>query len=322
MSACKEAIQKLRKAACLPAALEAMLEEALRKDEQHQGEPVEYYTATRLKRPGVDAISSVSSPWTVVIASQYDDHVGRLRAQLAELRRWEATVRENSPLLAEVERLRAELENSYTVTEHERLVAKGQEINISCINSLRAQLAERDSFIHDLEANCDPSGNVRENTLLRDQTKQLNAMIGRLKIELAEAHALLREADEFMYAMTGNDTQRDLDARYGVLQWEDAICALRGRIASSLSAGAEPSAPHEETRWQPLTAPGQIQEGDRLSFRVGSSFICARARQIIAPGTDKEEVVYNRKKNHYFLTSMAVDGTSSHKNVMVARVTA
>ncbi|MNP77041.1 hypothetical protein D3C76_1743880 [compost metagenome] len=55
---------------------------------------------------------------------------------------------------------------------------------------------------------------------------------------------------------------------------------------------------------------------------MGISFICARARQIIASGTDKEEVVYNRKKNHYFLTSMAVDGTSSHKNVMVARVTA
>lgn len=56
------------------------------------------------------------------------------------------------------------------------------------IDSLRAQLAERDSFIHDLEANCDPAGTVRENTLLRDQTKQVNAMIGRLKSELAEAH--------------------------------------------------------------------------------------------------------------------------------------
>jgi hypothetical protein len=100
----------------------------------------------------------------------------------------------------------------------------------------------------------------------------------------------------------------------------DFVKELRTFVA--LSASTEPSAPPEQSEWHPLTAPGQIQEGDRLSFKVGSSFICARARQIIAPGTDKEEVVYNRKKNHYFLTSMAVDGTSSHKNVMVARVTA
>lgn len=105
----------------------------------------------------------------------------------------------------------------------------------------------------------------------------------------------------------------------------DVACLLRHMakdLDSTAPASSDPSAPHEEARWHPLTAPGQIQEGDRLSFRVGSSFICARARQIIASGTDKEEVVYNRKKNHYFLTSMAVDGTSSHKNVMVARVTA
>ncbi|WP_240478618.1 DUF4406 domain-containing protein [Pseudomonas cremoricolorata] len=53
--------------------------------QQHQGEPVEYYTATRLKRPGVDAISSVSAPWTVVLASQYDDHINRLQALLTRL---------------------------------------------------------------------------------------------------------------------------------------------------------------------------------------------------------------------------------------------
>ncbi|QDH84098.1 hypothetical protein KMC56_gp25 [Achromobacter phage vB_AxyP_19-32_Axy12] len=43
------------------------------------------------------------------------------------------------------------------------------------------------AYIHDLVANADPSGMVAENTLLRDQTKQLDAMIGRLKRELASA---------------------------------------------------------------------------------------------------------------------------------------
>lgn len=40
MSACKEAILKVRKMACLPASIEAILDAALRADEQHQGEPV------------------------------------------------------------------------------------------------------------------------------------------------------------------------------------------------------------------------------------------------------------------------------------------
>lgn len=55
-------------------------------------EPVEYYSATRLKRPGVDAISSVTAPWIVVLADQYDAHVTArdqqitaLQARVAEL---------------------------------------------------------------------------------------------------------------------------------------------------------------------------------------------------------------------------------------------
>ncbi|WP_143493513.1 MULTISPECIES: hypothetical protein [unclassified Pseudomonas] len=72
------------------------------------------------------------------------------------------------------------------------------------------------------------------------------------------------------------------------------------------------------TTWQPLTGPGQIQQGTWLSFTVGGKFFCARAKLVIDPGTDNEEVVYNRKKNHYFVTSMAVDGTSNHKGVLVA----
>lgn len=71
--------------------------------------------------------------------------------------------------------------------------------------------------------------------------------------------------------------------------------------------------------WQPLESAGQIQQGDWLSFTVAGSFFCAQAKLIIDQGTEKEEIVYNRQKNHYFVTSMAVDGTSTHKGVLVAR---
>ena len=75
----------------------------------------------------------------------------------------------------------------------------------------------------------------------------------------------------------------------------------------------------DTSAWQPLEATGQIKQGDWLSFTVAGSFFCVQAKLIIDPGTEKEEIVYNRQKNHYFVTSMAVDGTSTHKGVLVAR---
>lgn len=188
---------------------------------------------------------------------------------------------------AEVERLRTELENSYTVAEHERLVAKGQETNTAYIKALRAQLAEQGALLRKVP----------------DMPKSVE-------------RRLFDDADPDGYLEGDGDW---CDNNPEVVAW---LIENHEAIRAALSASAEPSAPPEQSEWHPLTAPGQIQEGDRLSFKVGSSFICARARQIIALGTDKEEVVYNRKKNHYFVTSMAVDGTSSHKNVMVSRVTA
>lgn len=71
--------------------------------------------------------------------------------------------------------------------------------------------------------------------------------------------------------------------------------------------------------WHPLSGAGQISAGDWLCFTVGGKFFCVQAREILNAGTDREEIIYNRSKNHYFITSMAVSGESSHKGVMMAR---
>src|SRR5690606_31007938 len=55
-----------------------------------------------------------------------------------------------------------------------------------------------------------------------------------------------------------------------------------------------------------------------LCFTLSGEFFCVQAKKVLQAGTEDEEVVYNRSKNHYFITSMVVDGSSSHKNVMVA----
>ncbi|HFH4092573.1 hypothetical protein [Pseudomonas aeruginosa] len=71
--------------------------------------------------------------------------------------------------------------------------------------------------------------------------------------------------------------------------------------------------------WMALTGPGQVKQGDMLRFKVGDSEIEAPAQLVLHEGTGREEIVYNRGKNHYFITDMAADGTSSHKSVMVKR---
>ena len=65
------------------------------------------------------------------------------------------------------------------------------------INALPEPIRE---YIYHLETNADPAGMVAENTLLKDQTKQLDAMIGRLKTrQLTDEHlASIRRCFELM----------------------------------------------------------------------------------------------------------------------------
>ena len=78
--------------------------------------------------------------------------------------------------------------------------------------------------------------------------------------------------------------------------------------------------------WHPLEMPGQIVEGDRIRFRLagrgddsvdnsGGKLVEAVAARVIHAGDSREEVVYNTRKNHYFIVRMALDGTSSHRDV-------
>jgi hypothetical protein len=104
-----------------------------------------------------------------------------------------------------------------------------------------------------------------------------------------------------------------LDPKTAVLTPEADMLELHPRLVQALQDAQQA----EASGWTSLAEPGQIQPGDFLSFTVGGKPICAPAQQVLFPGTDREEVVYNRQQNHYFITTMAVDGTSSHKGVFV-----
>lgn len=68
-------------------------------------------------------------------------------------------------------------------------------------------------------------------------------------------------------------------------------------------------------RWKFVTEVGQVLPGHRLRFTVGDNQHHVRAKQILHAGTPKEEVIYDKGRNFYFITSMVAAGTSNHKNV-------
>lgn len=105
-------------------------------------------------------------------------------------------------------------------------------------------------------------------------------------------------------------------SRFGAITASDAkamIARIRELESASQPGGVEPQ------KWQPLTAAGQVSEGDKLSFTIGGKRYNQTVKCVLDAGTDREEVIYNMRKNFYFITSMAIDGSSSHKNVQVKR---
>lgn len=67
--------------------------------------------------------------------------------------------------------------------------------------------------------------------------------------------------------------------------------------------------------WQPVTGPGQVKMGDKLRFTIGDNKYSETAKLILHPGTDKEEVIYSKRRNFYFIMAMVMSGFSNHKNV-------
>ena len=71
--------------------------------------------------------------------------------------------------------------------------------------------------------------------------------------------------------------------------------------------------------WQPITTPGQVSVGDKLRFTIGDEEYRETVKDLIEPGTDKEEIIYNIRRNYYLITSMAIANMGSQKNVRFLR---
>ena len=168
MSACKEAIMKVRKMACLPAALEAILDAVVRADGQHQGEPV-----------ALPARKDQTQGWAVPGGVAKADGWNECLDEIAKLGPLFSRPAQGEPVAylitppgcaaalihavdltyrtehavplythadpAEVERLRDENRRLHEAGEFLDGVNQGIE------DTLRAQLAERDALLRDLD---------------------------------------------------------------------------------------------------------------------------------------------------------------------------
>ncbi len=82
----------------------------------------------------------------------------------------------------------------------------------------------------------------------------------------------------------------------------------------------------EELVFTKLTAAGQIKVGDVLILHTKSGIIKRKAKLVLNPGSaikgggEGEEVIYNRKKNHYFITNMVINQESWVREVYIARI--
>lgn len=67
--------------------------------------------------------------------------------------------------------------------------------------------------------------------------------------------------------------------------------------------------------WQKLTGVGQIKKGDKVLLSYKGEAQIHIAKEILMEGKPEEEILLNKETNLYFITSMAVDGTSWAKEV-------
>lgn len=67
--------------------------------------------------------------------------------------------------------------------------------------------------------------------------------------------------------------------------------------------------------WKKLTGVGQIKKGNKIILAHNGGAEVHHAKEILMEGQPTEEILLNKKKNIYFIVSMAVSGTSWAKDV-------
>lgn len=88
----------------------------------------------------------------------------------------------------------------------------------------------------------------------------------------------------------------------------NAIQFARAIEAAVLSANAGKVDAEPEACWQDMTDYGQVKAGDFISFFIGDTHYDERVKEVLDAGTDREELIYNNKKNFYVISKNVLTG--------------
>ncbi|WP_236884597.1 hypothetical protein [Delftia tsuruhatensis] len=128
---------------------------------------------------------------------------------------------------------------------------------------------DHDTLVHDVLANADPAGTVQENGLLRDQVRQLDAMVGRMKREAVAPQAPAAPSDPMDWPLPCDVTVGHGTIRKGC---KLRTLVLRMQVLYDLSRKVELAAPASES---PAQAPHNLTVSEAVAeFRE----VCEAAR--------------------------------------------
>lgn len=69
-----------------------------------------------------------------------------------------------------------------------------------------------------------------------------------------------------------------------------------------------------------LSKVGQVEPGDVILCTYKGGRFKYDVAEVLFPGEDTEEVILDKKRNKYFITAMAIDGSSWAEDVQVIHV--
>lgn len=142
-----------------------------------------------------------------------------------------------------------------------------------------------------------------------------DAMTAGAKLDCAAAIRALSQPSPAVKSAAPNWNANEIDdLAFGYCP-SGKIGELREFAAALLARPPRAVKSAEPTGWKRITAPGQVKVGDKLRFTIGDSAYRETVKQILDPGTDREELIYNKRMNYYVITKNAMTDFGSSKNV-------
>lgn len=129
-----------------------------------------------------------------------------------------------------------------------------------------------------------------------------------------DAHSVIFKVGPQQFVIGREASETKDDAEWFASMFVHAMETACGR-AAPIAAPTSADSQEREATWQPITKPGQVKVGDKLRFELCGESKTHTVKLVLDAGTDREEIIYHKANNWYVITSNAIAGMGSQKNV-------